>query len=94
MTQNKSLSESSSDRDIKNIIDKKFYLQNNLEIIADKYEYNFVNLKENICPDVCPIFIKNYPYTWDKFHFSKEFSGYISQLLRDELSPIFSGIQK
>ena len=90
ISKNQNISYQSSDEVLNDFVDKKFFLQHDLANIARDFNYSFINLRENICDKNCPLFIDKYPFTWDKFHFSLEFSRHLSVVLRDELITIFT----
>ena len=69
ISKNQNISYQSSDEILNDFIDKKFFLQDDLANIASEFNYSFVNIRDNICDNNCPLFIDKYPFTWDKFHF-------------------------
>ena len=75
--------------DHNDLINTKFYKQKDLSILSNKFGYSFINIKEYACNDKCTFFINGYPYTWDKFHYSLEFSRFLSEKMSQDLKKIF-----
>tara|TARA_B110000444_G_scaffold10752_1_gene9179 strand:+ start:673 stop:2607 length:1935 start_codon:yes stop_codon:yes gene_type:complete len=75
--------------DHNDLINTKFYKQKDLSVLSNKFGYSFINVEKYACNDKCPLFINSYPYTWDKFHYSLEFSQFLSKKMSEDLKKIF-----
>lgn len=55
--------------------------------IAKKYSIDFVSIKNDACSkdSDCPIFIADKPFSWDKHHYSVEFSRHLSKVMKESL---------
>jgi peptidoglycan/LPS O-acetylase OafA/YrhL len=68
------------------IIDSEFIFEEELRTLANTHDATFVSLKQAACNDMgCTVFTEGYPYTWDQFHFSLEFSSYLATALAPQL---------
>lgn len=63
-------------------IESEFAFENELRRLSEEYKFEFVSFKDAACTSkACTIYVRNYPYTWDTFHFSFEFSEYMAESL-------------
>ncbi|HEY7885189.1 MAG TPA: acyltransferase [Cellvibrionaceae bacterium] len=62
-------------------------------LIAEKYSIDFISIKSHACPteSECPIFIEGKPFSWDRQHYSVEFSDYLSKVMRNTLTNTWLG---
>ncbi|MDR2213860.1 MAG: acyltransferase [Pseudomonadales bacterium] len=68
------------------IMDELAAFENELEGLAKRYGAEFISLRQPACKaGSCTVFVEGYPYTWDQWHFSLEFSRYLSELLAPRL---------
>ncbi len=82
------LNSSQNEQNIISMIDSKFYLQDELEKIANDFNYAYLGIDKYACSENCKLFIDGYPFTWDKFHFSLEFSNYLSAQMEQSIKNI------
>lgn len=91
-------------QDYTSLREMEYYLRNSselyggdfdagLDIMAAKFGYDFLSIKRFACNTngTCPLFINGVPYSWDKHHFSIEFSRYLSEKMAGALSETWLG---
>jgi peptidoglycan/LPS O-acetylase OafA/YrhL len=68
------------------IIESEFIFEDELTALAKTYGAEFVSLKQAACDEArCTVFAGGYPYSWDQWHFSLEFSSYLATALAPQL---------
>lgn len=64
-----------------------------MKALASKYSVEFISIKSHVCrsKSECPVFIKDRPFSWDRHHYSVEFSSYLSGVLKESLENTWLG---
>jgi SGNH domain (fused to AT3 domains) len=66
--------------------EKKFLYVKELEEVASRNRATFLSMRQAFCADgQCLLRVGDVPFTWDKFHFSYEFSAELGRRIGDEV---------
>ncbi len=84
---------------ILNYIGSEHLMENNLKSddkmrqIATKYDLEFISVRDFACQSEndCMIFLENIPYSWDRQHFSVEFSDFLAKKMSNSLTATWLG---
>jgi len=70
----------------KELILHQFNYEEELKQLSKEFGFTYISFKDAACRNrACPVVTGIYPFTWDKYHFSYEFSTYMSEKLKSKL---------